>query len=112
MTASWATPESRNNCSAAGTRASAKANRSRTVTGAEWWLRPRRRMGMGGVSRSDQVLKHPIGFSMGAWSRRIVKWREQIDAPESEEHEDESAKGAKGEAAATLGEFPAHDDQE
>jgi len=33
-------PDSRNDASPAGILASAKANRSRNSTGAEWWLKP------------------------------------------------------------------------
>jgi len=40
ITASLAMPDSRSDLSASGTFVSAKANRSRSSTGDEWWLRP------------------------------------------------------------------------
>src|SRR5262245_36934008 len=52
MTASSATPDSRKRCSVSGTRASAKANRSRKATGAVWWLRP--------MTTKDIAKKYPI----------------------------------------------------
>src|SRR6266567_2127431 len=105
MTPSPAIPESRNNCSAAGTRASAKANRSRTVTGEEWWLMPITSIGM--LKKRGPRISQPQS-SGHSW---VVNWRQQIASPKCQQHKDKAANCAQGKPPATLREFPTHDDQ-
>src|SRR5580658_8974853 len=89
MTASRASPESRNACSAPGTAASAKANRSRTVTGDEWWLKPMTTRGM----------------------LKPVRGRKQVDAPEGQDYERKTGHRPPSEFPPGLGEAPVQDEQ-
>src|SRR5439155_737225 len=46
-----------------------------------------------------------FGFGFGSW---MVKRRQEVNAPEGQEHEDERADSAKGEAASALSKLPTH----
>src|SRR5262245_7750207 len=91
MTDSSKAPESRRNCSAAGTRASVKAKRSRRATGEERWLRPITRMGMD--------------------ASRVVNRGEQIASPKSQKDKNEAADRAEGQTTSALGKLPMHQHQ-
>src|SRR5271168_5330657 len=90
MTASVARPESRSNWRVAGMRASAKANRSRTVTGAEWWLRP---------------------MTMRFIDSGFMQRRQEKESRISKQNEEKTTERAPGETASAPA-TPAHDKQE
>src|SRR5262245_11271593 len=114
-------PPSRSNCNAAGTRASAKAKRSRSSTGDEWWLRPMTRIALTREvpgSRFQVPGKQPSmgepgtwNLERGTWLSFIMQRRNEDESPKRQQQKSKRPDDAPGESPAALAETPARHDE-